>query len=241
MNSISLDLTKYLSRRYRRNRSQDFSQVRLLPYDGSASRRARQPGLRWSVGVGALLLGTILQFPSTALASSVEQFVVDFNQRLSSELGRTDLSDTERQRRFAVLLDVYVDLDAASALVLGARWEKASPQDRAQFCDAFRDYLVRNFAARVHGIGERSLHITGLVWDGPNVTVASELSSNHTDPLAVEWRLAMGGDAGWRLSNVTVAGLSMAAIMRAQFDAVPDQGGTGLTPVVGLLRNQQGG
>jgi hypothetical protein len=57
MNLISLDLTKYLSRRYRRNRPQDFSQVRLLPYDGSASQRARQPGLRWSVGIGALLLG----------------------------------------------------------------------------------------------------------------------------------------------------------------------------------------
>lgn len=238
MNLISLDLNKYLVRLYQRPEPPDLDRVRIVPRHGAARRRAHRSGLRWAAGINALLLGTILLFPSAALAGSVEHFIQDFNQRLSSELGRTDLSDDERRLRFAQLLDDYVDLGAASAMMLGPRWAKASAQDQAQFCAALRDYLVGNFAARVHGFGERSLRVTELLWNGPIVTVVSELSSDHAVPLVLEWRVTRGGPAGWRLSNITVAGMSMAAIMRAQFSAVQDSDGPGLAPLAGLLRNR---
>ena len=239
MNLISLDLSKYGLRLHRRE-IPNIKPVRLLPHADAAPRRDRRIGLRWAVGINALLLGTILLFPSAGLAGSVEHFIQDFNQHLSSELGRTDLSETERKARFARLLDEYVDLGAAGALILGPRWAKASAQDQAQFCTAFRDYLVDNFAVRVRGFGERRLRITDLMWDGPSVTVMSELSTDHGEPLVLAWRVATGGSAGWRLSNVTVAGISMAAIMRAQFTAALDDGGRGLAPFVSLLRSRQG-
>jgi ABC-type transporter MlaC component len=215
--------------------------MRLPSNDRSGRHGAWRLGSLLTIGINAFLVGALLVLSSPARGGSVEQFVLDFNQRLTSELGPTDLSESDRQTRFAALLDEYLDLNAASALMLGPRWVKAAPQDRAQFCAAFRDYLIHNFSARIHGAGGRSLKITGLVWDGPNVTVSSEFSTDHIGVLSVDWRLAMGSDAAWRLSNVTVAGLSMAAVMRAQFDAVPDQSGAGLTPLVSLLREQQRG
>ncbi|MDB5359576.1 MAG: MlaC protein [Rhodospirillales bacterium] len=190
-----------------------------MPHDRATRRRLHRSGLRWTIGVNALLLGTVLLFPSAALAGSVERFIQDFNRRLSSELGRLDLSDGERRLRFAHLLDDYVDLGAASALMLGPRWARASAQDQARFCAALRDYLVDGFAARVHGFGHRRLRITELLWDGPVVTVVSELSSDYAVTIMLEWQITRGGPVGWRLFNVTVAGMNMAAIMRAQLSA----------------------
>jgi phospholipid transport system substrate-binding protein len=213
----------------------------LPPNDRGGRYRARRLGSLLTIGINAFLVGAFLLLAAPAHAGSVEQFVLDFNQRLSSELGPTDLSEADRRTRFAALLDEYLDLNAASALMLGPRWGKASAEERAQFCAAFRDYLIHNFASRIHGAGARRLQITGVVLDGPNATVSSEFSTDHIGALSVDWRLAMGGDATWRLSNVTVAGLSMAAVMRAQFDAVPDQNGAGLPPLVSLLREQQRG
>lgn len=238
MNLIPLDLNRYLLRLYQRQEPSDLDKVRIIPHHGPARRRDHRSGLRWAVGINALLLGTILLFPSVARAGSVEHFIQDFNQRLSSELGRTDLSDGERRLRFAQLLDNYVDLGAASAMMLGPRWTKASAQDQAEFCAALRDYLIGSFAARVHGFGERSLRVTELLWDGPAVTVVSEMSSDHAVSLVLEWRVMRGGPVGWRLSNVTIAGMSMAAIMRAQFSAAQDSDGPGLAPLVNLLRNR---
>ena len=210
---------------------------RLPPYRRSGRYCARLGSLL-TIGVGAFLIGAAL-LPADARAGGPEQFVLEFNQRLSSQLGPMDLDEAERQRRFAALLDTEVDLGAASALVLGSRWTSASMQDRAQFRVAFRDYLIRNFAARIHGTGEHPLQITGLVPDGSSVTVSSEIAGIHAAALSVEWRLVRNGDDLWRLSNVTVAGLSMAAVMRAQFDAASDQDDTGLTPLVRLLRDQK--
>jgi ABC-type transporter MlaC component len=191
------------------------------------------------LGLNVLLLGALVLLPSAAFAGGAEQFVLDFNQHLSSELGPTGLSDDDRRARFASLLDNDVDLDTSSALMLGDRWTKASAQDRAAFHDALRDYLIRNFATRIRGIGERRLTITGLAWDGRTATVSSELSAGQTGPLALEWHVSLDADTAWRLTNVAVAGLSMAAVMRSQFEAVPDQDGAGLIPLISLLRNQQ--
>jgi ABC-type transporter MlaC component len=202
-----------------------------------ASRRRAQLGRLLSIGAAALLIGAGL-LPAGAHADSPEQFVIAFSRLLSTELRPTDLGEAERRARFAALLDGYVDLAAASALMLGSRWTDASAQDQAQFCTAFRDYLVRNFAARLHGAGERPLEITGSMPDGPSVIVRSVIRGTHAD-LIVEWRLTRDGTAPWRLSNVTVAGLSMAAVLRAQFDTVPTPSGTGLAPLVGLLRDQK--
>lgn len=209
-----------------------------MPHDRATRRRRHRSGLRWTIGVNALLLGTVPLFPSAAPAGSIERFIQDFNRRLSSELGRLDPSDGERRLRFAQLLDEHVDLGAASALMLGPRWTRASAEDQARFRAALRDYLVGSFAARVHGFGQRRLRITELLWDGPVVTVVSELSSDHAVSIPLEWQITRGGPVGWRLFNVTVAGMSMAAIMRAQFSAAGESDGPGLAPLVNLLGNR---
>jgi len=232
MNVMSFDRVRYAPDQPRSAGSDLATGERLQP----DPRHRAKLGWLLSIGAATLLIGVGL-LPAGAHAGSPEQFVIAFNQRLSTELGPTDLGEAERRTRFAALLDGYVDLSAASALMLGSRWIDASAQDRAQFCAAFRDYLVRTFAVRLHGAGERPLEITGSMPDGPSVIVRSEISSTHAT-LAVDWRLTGDGDAHWRLSNVTVAGLSMAAVMQAQFDTVPTSG-TGLAPLIGLLRDQK--
>jgi len=235
MKFISLDLGARLARR-------SVPGNRRTPGSAEAPLRSRsyRARFRWALGVNLVLIGGLLVLPTPGRAGSPERFVEDFNLRLSSEFGRPDLGAAERRIRFARLLDSAVDLSAAGALMLGSRWTEASSEDRARFCAAFRAYLIGNIAARFHGTGEREIRVTAIEDDGTMMTVVTQLSGPFGEAASVEWRLVPDGSDDWRLANLTIAGMSMAAIMRSQFNAVLNQGGPGLDPVIALLLDRQG-
>jgi phospholipid transport system substrate-binding protein len=199
-------------------------------------RRFRACGRRFSFG---LVFMTLIPIPVlTATASSQipdpVQFVFTFNHDVFAQLNLTTIDAVERKRRFAALVDSGLDLDAISENLLGWRWLRATIADRQTFRQEFRGYLIQKFAMRVIGLDDGHMTITGVVEDENTVLVLSEITTKQPAPQAFAWRVVYT-QAGWRLCDVVVNNVSVASIMRSQFDSVLQDAGPDIGPLLRLL------
>ena len=209
------------------------------------SKTAAPPGrprkliARVVIGVLGFLVLLLVETPCAAHAADPADFVRDLGREVSVQFGEGSLDQSERQRRFAALLDDVVDFDAIGALVLGARWGQASPTERSDFIREFRAYLVHNFAGRLHGFADHRLTVIDMTEDGDAVILRTEIG-DEGKALPVEWRLTKR-DGGWRLCDLALDHFSLAAILRAQFSDILDRPGGGFAALLLLLHEKATG
>lgn len=188
-------------------------------------------------GFCTILLLIVVTVPSYGQSRDPAEFVLAFNHALFMQMAPPGLSLTERRQRFSSLIDWGLDLRAIGERALGWKWEEATPTERTAFQQAFRYYLVQNFADRVNGAADGTLVILSMQADGPAVTVVTEAVSNNGVAPPIEWRV-LRSPAGWRLYDISINQISIAAIMRSQVNAVIMGGQVGLGPVLRLLREK---
>ena len=168
------------------------------------------------------------------------QFVVTLNDEVFSQMGSDAVDQTERKRRFAMLIDKYLDLDAIGKLQLGWRWSKATEEDRMEFSREFRAYLVQAFAARVHAVRDDHMTLIGVFGTGEAVIVSTLVSTRERTAVPVGWRLVKT-PIGWRLCDLIVNELSFDSMFRSQFDSVLKPSQADLQPLNRLLHEKAGG
>ncbi len=192
------------------------------------------PALRRSLRAFVMLFAAAAPFP--AHASSAAQWVIDFNDRVSAQLGSTAIAPGPRAARLAALLAADLDAEALGRLTLGRHWLGASPDERGHFVAALRAFLVRGLAGRLRGFGPRPIVVVTVRIESGSSTVVTECpgegggASSHVD-----WRVTPHGQ-GWRLSDVVVEDVSLAAVLATQFQAALEGTRDGLEPVLAMLR-----
>lgn len=167
------------------------------------------------------------------------QFVVTLDHEVFSQMGSDAVDETERRRRFAILIDKYLDLDAIGKLQLGWRWPKATEEDRMEFSREFRAYLVQAFAARVHAVSDDHMTLIGVFGADDAVIVSTLVSTSKRAGVPVGWRLVKT-PAGWRLCDLIVNELSFDSMFRSQFDSALKPSEADLKPLNRLLHEKAG-
>jgi ABC-type transporter MlaC component len=164
-------------------------------------------------------------------------FVTAFVRDVSLQLGPNIIDDPERKRRFADLIDQGFDLNEIGSHLLGWRWAASEPSTRLAFGQAFRDYVVQTFALRVTGLDSRGMTIEHVAEDSRTSLVYSHVTTGGGSQMPIVWALVRT-DAGWRLWDVIVYHLSIATILRSQFDAVLGGARSDIGPLLRLLREK---
>ena len=185
----------------------------------------------------ALLALSLSAPPALSQTSDPAQFVIAFNREVSAQLRSTAIDPAERKRRFATLVDEGLDLDVIGSNLLGWRWMQAAPADRLAFRREFRRYLIHRFAASVTGLDAGRIMVTGVVGGGNDALVVTEFTGEDGGRVTLSWRVVRGA-AGWRLSDIIVNNVSLAAIMRSQFDAALQNAQPGIGPLLLLLHEK---
>jgi phospholipid transport system substrate-binding protein len=213
-----------------------------VPGTKQCIRLSRLPGtcgsrLSLCVRLVALVLMSILTPPALSQPPDAAQFVFAFNHDVSAQLGSTKINPAERKRRFAVLVDEGLDLDVIGKRLLGWRWTNAAPADRQAFRGEFRNYLIQNFAMKVTGVEDGRMTVTSIVQNGGTGLVLTEVTTNEAVHEPFAWHV-VHTPAGWRLCDVVVNNVSMAALMQSQFDSVLQDGQPGFGPLLRLLHEK---
>lgn len=215
---------------------------RIPQPSGRATSPMGRPGncrRRLSLRIGFVALMSILTLTASAVGQPPDpvQFLFAFNHDVSTQLHPTSFDPAERKRRFAALVSEGLDLDAISHCLLGWRWTRATLADRQTFRWEFRNYLVQSFAMKVTGVDDGRMTVTKVIHEDNTVLILTEVVTEQATRQPYAWRVVHTA-AGWRLCDVIVNNVSIAAIMRSQFDSLLQDDQSDIRPLLRLLHER---
>lgn len=119
-------------------------------------------------------------------------------------------------------LDVIFDRDYSARLVLARHSRTASPEQIAAFADALTTNLLNRYGAallEVDGSIEVKVKSETPLRDGKLMRVHSQIDRKGAAPVSIDY-LFRDGEAGWKVFDVIVEGISYVQTYRNQFDAL---------------------
>jgi phospholipid transport system substrate-binding protein len=121
-----------------------------------------------------------------------------------------------------------------SRFVLGPYWRVASGAERREFRSLFEDHLVHYYGQQFAQNGGESLTVNGSRIDPAGVIVSSQIIRPGPS-IEVDWRLAVS-DGRYRISDVSIDGVSMALTQRSEFAAIVQRNGGGVAGLLARMR-----
>jgi phospholipid transport system substrate-binding protein len=143
-----------------------------------------------------------------------------------------------RERRFRQLIDDHFDFPAIARFVLGRHWQTASEEERRAFTAAFQDHMVRANVERFSDLYDgETFTVRAARADGAGVTIVPVqiLRPGGQPPVVLDWQVQQT-QAGLRIRDVGIAGVSMARTYRDEFAAVVQRGDGRVAVLIAALR-----
>ena len=157
------------------------------------------------------------QAPQPGAAS---QFVKALGDEAIVTLRSSDLPLEQREARFRALLARGFDMEFIGRFVLGQYWRQATPDQQQEYLQAFNDYVLDVYSARLGGYAGETLNVLGERPAGErDMMVNTRIERPSGPPLEAQWRVRQQ-PSGLRIIDVMVAGVSMVATQRDEFAAV---------------------
>jgi phospholipid transport system substrate-binding protein len=192
-----------------------------------------------TVATPAVIL-TPMQAMAQALTSDAGQFVQDLGNRAIAQLGSKQIPEEEERTRFRQMLQESFDLNAIGKFTVGrGYWTTASPAQQQEFLSLYETQLTNAYAKRFQDYSGEQFKITGEQKEGDSDTVvSSEITRpNGGPPVPVQWRVRTENGSK-KITDVIIAGISMAVTDRQQFSAVIQRGGGDLQALIDALKTQ---
>lgn len=125
----------------------------------------------------------------------------------------------------------------ATQLAMGANWGRATPEERDRLVEEFTRLLLRTYSSALASYRDQTIEFRPVrLRPGENeVTVRSVIKQAGVQPVSVDYDMENSGD-GWKVVDVTVAGVDLIATYRSTFaEEVRNRGVQGL---IGLLSSK---
>jgi phospholipid transport system substrate-binding protein len=129
----------------------------------------------------------------------------------------------------------HFNFEAMTASAVGRHWSKATPEQRARLIEEFRTLLVRTYASSIAAYRDQKFDFRPLRARpaDTDVTVTVRILQSGAEPIQLEYDMEKR-PGGWKVWDVRIAGISLVANYRTEFDNQVRNGG-----IEGLIRTLQ--
>ena len=127
----------------------------------------------------------------------------------------------------------HFDFRRMTMLAVGRDWRDASPAQQARLTEAFRTLLVRTYSNALTQYRDQTIDFkpTRFAATDKRVQVRTEVRQSGAKPIGIDYMLEKS-DAGWKVFDVIVAGVSLVTNYRSSFTQEIRSGG-----VDGLIKS----
>jgi phospholipid transport system substrate-binding protein len=172
-----------------------------------------------------------------AAAADPSALVSSLGSRALEVLGK-DATQSQRVARFRELLRDDFDVPGIARFVLGRYWNTATGEQQAEFVKLFEDFIAMAYATRLAEYTGEQFKVTGSRPDADGAIVSSQiLRPAGAAPVKVDWRLT-GKNGAYKISDVSVDGISMAVTQRSEFASVIQHNGGQVQGLITMLRDK---
>jgi phospholipid transport system substrate-binding protein len=198
--------------------------------------------LRRSILIAASIFLARALVPAIPAAAAADPaaMISNLGSRALEVLGK-NATQAQRVARFRELLREDFDVPGIGRFVLGRYWNQATEEQRADYVKLFEDYIAMAYATRLAEYTGETLKVTGSRPEADGAIVSSQiLRPAGAAPVKVDWRLT-GRDGNYKISDVSVDGISMAVTQRSEFASVIQHNGGQVQGLITMLRQKTSG
>ncbi len=168
-----------------------------------------------------------------------------FINNLGDQLQTVTRSASTEQRLagFQELFRTDFDVPGLGRFVLGRFWRAFTPFEQQEFLSLFERYVVLTYSEKLSDYTEDGgcPRVTGSRPEPDGVIVSSQIVRARTaQPLKVDWRLT-AQNGSYKISDIIIEGLSMAANGRSQLEGVVERNGGRPQAILAVMRQQIAG
>lgn len=132
----------------------------------------------------------------------------------------------------------HFDMKKVTRLAVGRPWRDATAEQQVTLVREFQTLLVRSYAAAYTAYRQVKVEVPPLKLSGGEDEVVVKtriLLPGGAPPVGVDYSMGRS-DAGWKVFNVTVDGVSLVTTYRSEFAAQIQNGG--IDGLIGYLRER---
>jgi phospholipid transport system substrate-binding protein len=187
-----------------------------------------------------LIAGALASPVPVAAAADPAALISNLGSRALQVLGK-NATEAQRVARFRELLREDFDVPGIARFVLGRYWKVATEEQQAEFVKLFEDYVALAYSTRLAEYTGETFKVVGSRPDADGAIVTSQiLRPAGTPPVKVDWRLT-GRNGVYKISDVSVDGISMAVTQRSEFASVIQHNGGQVQGLITMLRDKTAG
>ena len=120
----------------------------------------------------------------------------------------------------------HVDFEESTRLAVGRGWAQATPEQKKKLVQEFRNMLVRTYSNAIGAYEGQTMKVQPVRMKpgDTEVTVHNQFIRPGGKPVLVDYSMRKT-DAGWKIYDIVVEGVSLVLTYRSEFDAVVKQEG----------------
>src|SRR5262245_27298173 len=120
----------------------------------------------------------------------------------------------------------HVDFEQATRLAVGRAWNQATPEQKKKLTQEFRNMLLRTYSNAISAYQGQQMKVLPVRMKpgDTEATVQNQFIRPGAQPVKVDYAMRKT-DAGWKIYDIVVEGVSLVLTYRSEFDAVVKQDG----------------
>lgn len=186
----------------------------------------------------ALLL-TVTSANAEINAQKAEDFVKNVTKQGIEEIINSDVSQAEKDQRFAKLFNEYLDLDFIGRFVLGRYWKTANPKQRIEFVNVYRELNIKTWSKRFDEFKGKTFVFNGTSPSSSEnqIFVNSVVPMDQGAPAKVVWRVKET-NGQFKVVDIIIENVSLAITARNEYTSYIRKSPNGLDGLISDLKKK---
>lgn len=189
------------------------------------------------LGIIVLMLSGMLMFPAWSANLAPDKLVDQTVQEVIDIIRKDEALRNGDKEKMLDLIETKIvphfNFSRMTQLAMGQHWSKALPEQQAKLVKEFRTLLVRTYSNALTSYQDETIKVTPIpaLGDRTETSVRTTvIQGKGKEPIPIDYAMEKKAD-GWKVYDVTVAGVSLVTNYRASFNSQVRKGG-----VEGLIK-----
>ena len=189
------------------------------------------------IGIIGLILSNLLVFPAWSMDLAPDRLVDKTVHEVMEIIQKDEELKSGNKEKMLDLIESKIlphfNFTRMTQLAMGQHWSVAVPEQKNKLVDEFRTLLVRTYSNALTSYHDETIKVNPIQPLGDRVEIMVRtviIQGNGKQPVPIDYSMEKKPD-GWKIYDVTVAGVSLVTNYRGTFNSQVRKGG-----VEGLLK-----
>ena len=188
--------------------------------------------MKKTIGIFVLLVTSVFVFPTWGVAGiSPDKLVEETVQEVIDIINEDEAIKSGDKEKMLDLVETKIiphfDFTRMTRLAMGKNWRSADETQQGVLVEEFRTLLVRTYSNTLTSYSDETISVTPIADIGGEIeaTVRTQvIQGQGKQPVPIDYNMEKQV-SGWKIFDVTVAGVSLVTNYRSSFDSQIRRGG----------------